>query len=403
MTTDSALVGVLNTRTHGVMQLPKRFLGDEQMCRDLQGRDGARSVFDAMCPPAELGRMAKDGLGMGISLGELLPVEGRDYPVLVRRDPEFLRYIWAENRWYFLSIAGPIAITPGDGRWVLHIEGGREAPWQGGLWPALGGSWIRKTHAQSHKSNWEAKLANPARAALPPPGATGEQRAGIVQNLIAWGINSVFELPSGWDIKLIESNGNGHESFDDTVDRSNREYAIAITGQVMTTDGGEGFSNSDVGENQLEKLIAATCEALAYTINTQVIPQWVIDRYGEDALARAPVVGWDATPPQDAKKSAEALKAFGEGITTANAGLAPYGKRIDAIALAQQNGYPLVDVAAREEGVPLEDLQDQLDDELDADDVAAGVVAAPGEEEDLEEADQAIAAVIDIKSRRVAA
>ena len=171
----------------------------------------------------------------------------------------------------------------------------------------------------------------------------------------------------------------------------------------MTTDGGEGFSNSDVGENQLEKLIAATCEALAYTINTQVIPQWVIDRYGEDALARAPVVGWDATPPQDAKKSAEALKAFGEGITTANAGLAPYGKRIDAIALAQQNGYPLVDVAAREEGVPLEDLQDQLDDELDADDVAAGVVAAPGEEEDLEEADQAIAAVIDIKSRRVAA
>ncbi|MDX6479498.1 MAG: hypothetical protein QOG85_8 [Gaiellaceae bacterium] len=370
MKIDGSLVGVLKTRTQSVASLPKRFSGDDDIVRVLQGRDGVRSVFDAMCPPTELTMMAADGLGIGVSLGELLPVEGRDYPVLVRRDPEFLRYVWAENRWYFLSIAGPLPITPGDGKWVLHIEGGREAPWQAGLWPALGASWIRKSHAQLHKSNWEAKLANPARAAVAPAASSEAQRAGFIERMIGWGINTVFELPPGWDVKIIESNGNGHESFDETVDRSNREYAIAITGQVMTTDGGEGFSNGDVGEGQLEKLVAATCEALAYTINTQVIPPFVIERWGELALERAPVLSWDTTPPKDEKDAAAALKAFGDGVAAANVALAPYGKRLDAVTLAAQNGYPLVDIEPTSGGNAGGD-GDVVSDDVDADDTNA--------------------------------
>lgn len=373
MQKDGVLKGVLRTVTQGIAALPKKFSGDEEYARVLQGRDGVRSVFDAMCPPTELMMMAADGVGMGVALGELVPVAGRDYPVLVRRNPENLRYVWTENRWYFLSAFGPIAITPGDGRWVLHIQGGREAPWQAGLWPALGSTWIRKTHAQLHKANWEAKLANPARAAISPSAASQAERQSMLDRVIAWGVNTAFELPPGWDVKIIESNGNGHESFDETVDRCDREYAIAIAGQVMTTDGGEGFSNGEVGENQLEKQVQAVCEAVAYTINTQVIPQWVVTRWGEDALDRAPVMTWDATPPKDEKASSEALGAFGTALVQSNAGLQQYGKRVDAVEYATQYGIPLVDIepaaaVSVEETVDEDDADDLLLEEPSNDD-----------------------------------
>jgi hypothetical protein len=398
MKLDAELVGVLETRTDSVKHLPKRFEGDAEMCAALQGRDGDRSVFEAMCPPAELAMCAQDALGLGLFIAELVPVEGRSYPVLVRRDPEFLRYIWAENRWYFMSIAGPIPITPGDGRWVLHVEGGRECPWRAGKFPALGSSWIRKYHAQSHKSNWEAKLANPARVAQAPAGAAEPERKGLLQDLIAWGINTVFELPVGWEVKIVESNGNGHESFDGTIDRSNREYAIAITGQIMTTDGGEGFANSDVGENRLEQLIASTCKGIAHTINTQVIPQWAIDHYGEDSLGRAPTMSWDTTPPKDEKASAEALKAFGEGVKSANESLAPYKKKLDVLALAARNGYPLVDLEEAEATTTITTSALEADDQED-DDLGA---AEEDENDTAEDEAESGAEVIDINRRRAA-
>lgn len=344
MRRDGVLSGILATCTRSIPSLPKKFVGDDEIVRVLQGRDGDRSVFDAMCPPAELVAMAQDGRGVGVSLGELVPVPSRGYPVLRRRDPETLRYRWAENRWYFQTLAGPIPIDPGLGRWVLHVEGAVEAPWQAGLWPALGASFIRKSHAQLHKSNWEAKLANPARAAFAPAGASQGERIGFLDRVIAWGINTVFELPPGWDVKIIESNGNGHESFDETIERSDREYMIALAGQVMTTDGGEGFSNGDIGENRLEAQIAATARALAFTINTQIIPPFVAERWGEDAIERSPTMSWDVTPPKDESESSKALGEFGKAIQAANLALAPYGRRVDALELASQYGLPLVEI-----------------------------------------------------------
>lgn len=367
MKRDATLAGILRTVTRGFASLPKTFTGAEAYCNILQGREGARTRFDALCPPAELRAMAADGLGMGFSLGELVPVPNRSFPVLQRRDPEFVRYRWHDNQWFYNSIAGPIAITPGDGRWVLHVDGARESPWQAGLWPALGASYIRKSHAQLHKSNWEAKLANPARAAYSPSGSSQAERTGFLDRLIAWGINTCFELPPGWDVKIIESNGRGHESFEETIDRSDREFMIAITGQVMTTDGGEGFSNGDLGENRLVEQIAATVETLAFTLNTQVLPQWVATEHGEDEFEKLfdsntlPVVGWDTTPAKDEKEQSEALDGFGKSLASANAALAPYGRRVDALKLADQ--YRITLEKAPE---PPADDDEQLEQDDDA-------------------------------------
>ena len=123
---DGTIAGVLSTRTGGLVRLPKKFRGRPDIVAALEvGHDSVRSVFDEMFPSSELALLAADGLLLGVGVGELVPVEGRDFPILVRLDPQWLSFRWGENRWYYASVAGPIPITPGDGRWVLHTPGGR--------------------------------------------------------------------------------------------------------------------------------------------------------------------------------------------------------------------------------------------------------------------------------------
>lgn len=345
---DGVYAGVLSTRTGGLVRLPKVFRGNSAIVQELElGHDSVRSVFDEMFPPAELALLAADGLEIGVGVGELLPVAGRDFPVFVRLDPEFLQYRWAENRWYYRSIAGMLPITPGDGRWVLHIPGGRVAPWHHGLWRAIGRAVIRKEHAALHKDNWEGKLANPARAAVSPQGASEEQKQSWFRAVMAWGVNTVFGMTPGYDVKLVESNGRGHESFEKTIERSNEEIIIAVAGQLVTTDGGAGFQNSDIHKSIRADLIKETADGLAHTINTQGLPSWVIERFGEEALDTSPTVQWDVTPSKDRNAEAQAHVTTANAIKGLREALRGEGVRLDVTEMARRFAVPVGKVEAQ--------------------------------------------------------
>lgn len=335
---DGTVAGLLEARTGGVVRLPKKFRGNPEIVAALElGHDSVRSVFDEMFPPQELQSFASDIVLLGVGVGELVPVEGRDYPVFVRLEPEFLVYRWTENRWYYRSIVGLLPITPGDGRWVLHTTG-RVAPWNNGLWRAVGRAWIDKEHARLHKSNWEGKLANPARVAISPSGAGEKQRQSWFRSVMNWGINTVFGLLPGYDVKLLESNGRGYECFLQTIEKSDRDIAIALAGSTVLVDGGAGFSNSDNQASIRADMIKGTADGLAYTINTQGIPPFVIERWGEEALEESALVEWDVTPPQDRASDANALVQAGQAL---NGLTASYGDRIDLDAFALRFGIPL--------------------------------------------------------------
>lgn len=340
---DGILSGVLSTRTAGVVRLPKHFRGDPEIRAALElGHEETRSVFDEMFPPSELSALAADGELLGVGVAELVPVEGRDYPVIVRLDPQFLEYRWIEGRWYFRSAAGPIAITPGDGRWILHTPGGRSAPWNHGLWKAVGRAYIRKEHAQLYKDSWEAKLANPARVAYAPSGSVEEQKESFFAQVMAWGVNTVFGLTPGYEVKILESNGRGYESFLKTIADQNQEFMICVAGQTVTTDGGVGFANADVHKSIRADLIKATADSLAFTLNTQGIPAFIAQRWGADALtARRVVVEWDVTPPKDKNAEASALVTVASAIKTLTEALSAHGKKLDVEALCVQFGVPI--------------------------------------------------------------
>lgn len=338
MRRDGVLHGLLGARSAGLVRLPKKFYGDAEICNALRFGNGTRSAFDELLPPAEIGMIAQDGIALGVSIGEQVPVEGRSYPVSVRLEPEFLHYRWHENRWYFRSIAGALPVTPGDGRWILHTPGPRMSPWHFGLWPALGRSFINKEHALMHRSNYSAKLANPARAAYAPRGAVEAERVGFIKRLIAWGINTVFELPPGWDVKLIESNGRGFDVFQREIDTSDHEYMVALAGQEVTTTGGAGFSNAEFPYRIREDLTEQDGEALAYTINTQVLPGFIAANYGGPAAitARATNMQWETGRPKELKDQADTLLKTAQAIVALKQALDAAGRTLDIDAICER-------------------------------------------------------------------
>lgn len=216
------------------------------------------------------------------------------------------------------------------------------APWQHGLWRAIGRAYIRKEHAALHCDNWEAKLANPARVAVAPAGSVEVQRDSFFKQVMAWGVNTVFGLTPGYDVKLLESNGRGYESFKQTIKDQNEEIIITIAGQTVTTDGGTGFANADVHKSIRADLIKATADALAYTINTQGIPPFVLLRYGPEALARSVVVEWDVTPPKDQTAEASALVTVATAITQLGEALAAHGRALDIATLCARFSIPVL-------------------------------------------------------------
>jgi len=275
-------------------------------------------------------------------------VEARSYPVFVRLDPQYLTYRWQEDRWYYQSVIGLLPITPGDGRWVLHTPGGRQAPWQAGLWRCLARAAIRKDHAALGLDSWESKLANPARVAIAPQGAAEAHKQSWFQKVMAWGRNTVFGLTPGYDVKILESNGRGFQSFRDTIAAQNEEMIIAVAGQTVTTDGGAGFSNADVHKSIRSDLIQATAQGLAYTINTQGLPAYVAHVFGENRLGECPVVEWDTKPPKDQTAAAAALSMAGQAITQVREALRADGLELDTRALCAQYGIPLREQDAEE-------------------------------------------------------
>lgn len=351
---DGVASGVLSTRTDGLVRLPIRWSGDDAMVREFEGRDRKRGLFATMFPSPELAQLAADGIGLGAGIGEMLPLprvdeddedEPRQY-IFRRLEPEWLRFRWDQNRWYFNSIAGPLPIYPGvvrpdGGWWVLHLPGGEMEPWARGLWASLGRAFISKEHAILHRENYSAKLAQAARAAVSPAAATEDQRRGFLAKLVAWGVNQTFDLPPGWDVKLIESNGRGYDVFQATINTSNEEYVVSIAGQTVTTDGGSGFANAEIHKTIRADLIQATADAVALTVNEQGILPYVNLRWGAGALDEAPWMEWDTSPPKEMKAQADSLLQFGLALRSINEALLPYGHRVDVHEMTTRFGVPL--------------------------------------------------------------
>lgn len=328
---DGVIHGVGSTRTLGLVQLPVRFRGDEREVA------AASEDFREVFPSQELALLAWDLISLGVGLGEFIEVPGAK-PVLYRCDPQWIWYRWWEDRWYYQSYHGMIPINPGDGRWVLFLAGKVE-PWNNALWYALSRAYIAKEHAYFYRENYNSKLANAARIAEAPQGASQVEFEAWFQKVAAWGVNTVFGLKPGYKASLLESNGVGYQTFTETITTCNEEIIITVAGQSVTTDGGTGFTNASIFENIRSDLIQGDAEVIAAILNVQALPVWADWRFGAEAGHIE--CAWDVTPPKDLIAQATAMTSAAQGIAQMNESLGAYGQEVDAEEICKRFGVPI--------------------------------------------------------------
>lgn len=334
---DGTFAGLMSTRAGGLLRLPRIFRGTAAVVADLETTDDGTGLFDRVFPPAELESFEADAICIGIAIGEMVPIPDQDEPIFVRLDPQFLVYRFEEDRWYYSSIGGMLPVTPGDGRWVLHTYGGYLNPWRRGLWAGAMRAFVAKEHAYLYRENFSGKLANPARVAKSPLGATDSQNLDMLTNLIRWGVNTCFTLPQGWDVDIIESNGRGYEVFQQTIESSDQEFMIMIAGQLVTVTGGAGFANANIHATIRSDLIQKDGILLAATLNEQALRPLINLLYG---CGSSGTIAWDTTPPIDLKAKADAFTAAAGAISSLNEALAPYGEKVDARELVKSYKIP---------------------------------------------------------------
>src|ERR1700689_3430732 len=164
---------------------------------------------------------------------------------------------------------------------------------------------------------------------------------------MAWGTNTVFELPPGWETKLLESNGQGIEVLQKEIDTCDNEFMVGITGQQVTTTGGSGFANAEFPNQIREDLIEQDAESLAYTVNTQGLPSYIARNYGGwgEVTSRATNVRWVTGKPKELSDQSKTLLQTAQAITALLQALAVSGRELDINALCEQFAIPLVDTS----------------------------------------------------------
>ena len=116
---------------------------------------------------------------------------------------------------------------------------------------------------------------------------------------------------------------------------------IALCGQIVTVTGGSGFANADIHRTIRADLIKQSADALAHCVNTQVLPPWAFELFGESIIEDLPRVEWDVKPPEDRKVEAEALKTAADATAALIATFESKGVEIDVAEIATRFGIPV--------------------------------------------------------------
>jgi len=349
MTTDPYVVGVLSTRTLGMLRLQLAFKGGSQAAREaLAGKpDGTASgEWWTMHPESELAQLMGWGIVLGVGWAQRVPLPRETGARQLHRIEAW------HPRWFFQDVYsglwrvnhrnGVDEIHMASGQWVRFTPQGHERPWARGAWRALAFAWIVKQFALHDRARFSEVFGTPVRVGTSPEGATERMRTRWLASLKSLGRDSALVLPPGYDLKLVAvgASQGGVEVFEQQIQWADRAIAVALAGQIVTTEGTPGFSSGAIHETIKADIIGFTAAAVSTTLHEQSVRPWAALGFGSPA--DAPVPQWDTTLPEDQERKAAALRGIGDAIGQLDKVLSPSGVRVDAMRLAEQYGIPTI-------------------------------------------------------------
>lgn len=303
------------------------------------------AAWPSICSPGAAYDMWTDEALLGFGLGQLMWTQPEGGGPLVQHlEPVHgaaVEHDRSSCRWYVETVdQGRLAITPGDGQWVLFAPRSHRAPW---LWGAIRptAEWYlsnsnvandgRRRSETTGQGIWKAKLPGGARE-----GVDGKRFIAALRNI---GRSAVVPVPQGataessYDVELIEAKADAYKIFEWLKRSGGGAIRLAILGQDLTSQNNLVGTNSssETGADVLRSLVESTARGWGECATAQVSAPRA--RYLGRSVSRIRV---DAEPEADRKADAEAQSAAAKAVADWRA----LGIEVDAEAAADAARVP---------------------------------------------------------------
>jgi phage gp29-like protein len=355
---DDRIAGVFETRMGGLLALTPSFeaAGDgRRKSRAVRALEADEDWWE-IAPEDELYKILVWGRLLGIAPYQHAwkDHQGRKIPSIRFWHPSHLRWDVQGERWLTrISANGydtgtEVEITPGDGQWGLYTPYGPDRPWASGLWRGLSRFWLLKSYAIDDSGRLGERAITLVGTTGPgPEGPNNEQREELAHDLYSLARDGAIVLPPACDAKLLEVAAGTAEIYQRQIEAANNAFAINVLGQNLTTEvtGGSFAAASVHGKVELQRL-RADAQAASTTLHDQTLEWWAEFNYGDRKLAPWPM--WPTDPPADNAAVVKTWLDFGAALSAFQGA----GLRVDALAMAEKLGVPLLDEAAVEDTDP---------------------------------------------------
>jgi phage gp29-like protein len=201
-----------------------------------------------------------------------------------------------------------------DERFQIIKHANSERPWMEGIVRSVGLLYMDKSYALTDWREYITNNANPLRVleTIREDSSRGGLDFSIQDLLIDIAkhrqVGLPIHLPEGHKLSIVEPKSNlDNGNFDKKIEQANKEIAIAILGQNLTTDVSSGsHAAAQVHETVLHDRIRAYTKTMNNAINQMVKEFYKYNFAGE--ITRVPIAYYNPEPPEDKKMKAEETK-----------------------------------------------------------------------------------------------
>lgn len=266
---------------------------------------------DRICDPSELEAIAIDDYNAGYGGGIFVWNERKGHPELMALDNAGFRYLPGEDRYQYHGWSHVYDVEPGNGIWVMKTRV-KSDPWREGVWHKIAYAIMDSLQASMQRSAWMHVFSMPTVLAKYPLGSSESQKAKFTNAILGSALRVIGVTP-GFDLDYKQASAEGTQTFKDVEEQLERTISILAYGTMGLINGGSGFSNSELFEQQKASVISKEARKQARFENDQIWPQvfdWAIKAgYLSPAAAHAQV--------EYISKGPVVIKAEAEAITAA--------------------------------------------------------------------------------------
>ena len=139
--------------------------------------------------------------------------------------------------------------------------------------------------------------------------ASDKDKAALYDAIIKMGTDAAGVVPSGTDIKFIESNKQSSVDIYEKLARfCDEQMSKAIVGQTLTSDSGGSYAQSKTHNDVRQDLTQADCKAVMETIRRDLIRPLVEFNFGTGT--HIPYFSLNSADPDDLKETAEIVSTL---------------------------------------------------------------------------------------------